>query len=79
MRRANATTSKASATETWIVAATLTVWRIGTSLARFSETVRESSCSTGRCRTETTMKTADQSTAISPYWSFDSSCEAIAK
>ena len=25
------------------------------------------------------MKTADQSTAICPYWSFESSCEAIAK
>jgi hypothetical protein len=52
---------------------------IGVPCARFSETVRESSCSTGRCRIETTMNTADHNTATSPYWSFDSSCEAIAK
>ena len=79
MRRASATTSKPTATASWIVAATRTVRPIGTSWARFSETVRESSCSTGRCRTETTMKTADQSTATCPYWSRESSCEAIAK
>ena len=44
-----------------------------------SEIERESSCSTGRCSVETAMKTADHRTAISPYCSLESSCEAIAK
>ena len=79
VRSARATTSKVIATESWIVAATRTVWRIGVPWARFSEIVRESSCSTGRCSTETTMKTADQSTATCPYCSRESSWEAIAK
>jgi hypothetical protein len=68
-----------TAIEAWIVAATRTVCPIDRSLARFSEIVRESSCSTGRCSTETTMNTADQSTATCPYCSLESSCEAIAK
>ena len=78
-RSATATITKTTAIPSWIAAATRTGCEYERPTAMCSETERESSCSTGRCSVETRMKTADHSTAICPYSSFESSCEAITK